>query len=228
MNNALNIKDLTGSEIGLDIRTIIHEVRNPLTNINLAIGELKEVGFVSPDYTAYLDIVKRSTERINELITGLMGNVKTTSGKSLYPVNQLLDDSLEGALDRINLKSIVVRKEYCQRASTIRVDVQAVKMALLNIIINAVEAMKKNKGILVLRTAVVGRTCIVEIEDNGIGIRKKDLSSIFDPFFSRKKNGMGIGLATASKMLRMQGAQLAVRSQLKKGTVFSIHFPLVG
>jgi len=228
MNNALNIKDLTGSDIGLDIRTIIHEVRNPLTNINLAIGELKEVGFVSPDYTAYLDIVKRSTDRINELITGLMGNVKTTSGKSLYPINQLLDDSLEGALDRIELKSIVVHKEYCHGAATIRVDAQEVKMALLNIIINAAEAMKKSKGILQLRTAVVGNTCMVEIEDNGIGMRKKDLSSIFDPFFTLKKNGMGIGLVTVSKMLRMQGAQLTVKSKLKKGTVFTIHFPLAG
>jgi len=217
---------LGGSDIGLDIRTIMHEVRNPLNNISLAIRELKEEGFQSPDCDSYLNIVTRSTDRINELINGLMKNFNAAAGKSRYPVNQLLEESLEGALDRIELKSIRVHKVYFHGTALIQVDVQKVKTALLNIVINAVEAMKKNKGILELRSAVCGNTCTIEIEDNGTGISKRDLASIFEPFFSRKENGMGVGLATTRKILRSQGAQVMVKSKLKKGTTFSIQFPL--
>lgn len=207
-------------------RTIAHEVRNPLTNINLAISQLKEEMESLPgELNLYVDIVKRNSDRINQLITELMNSSRPSEMEMIvYPVNKLLDDTLNWALDRIRLKSIVLTKDYSPEDLRIRVDVPKMKTALLNIIINAVEAMATTNGMLTLRSGVIGNKCRIEIEDNGHGISKENLEKLFDPFFSVKEKGMGLGLTATQNIILTHNATIDVKSELGKGTRFILVF----
>lgn len=207
-------------------RTIAHEVRNPLTNINLAIGQMKEDGGEDhSDLGLYVDIVKRNSDRINQLITELMNTSRPSEmDMVVYPVNRLLDDTMDWAMDRIRLKSILLTKEYSKEMLQIRVDVAKMKTALLNIIINAVEAMVESKGMLTLRSYAIGSKCKIEIEDNGYGISKENLEKLFDPFFSAKVKGMGLGLTATQNIVLTHNATIDVKSELGKGTRFILVF----
>jgi signal transduction histidine kinase len=207
-------------------RTIAHEVRNPLTNINLAVEQLKdELDALRDENVLYLDIVKRNSDRINQLITELMNSSKPAEMKVVRcSVNQLLDDTLNWAVDRMRLKSIMLKKEYCTDSLFIKADIEKLKTALINIIINAVEAMKEGEGVLTIRSFAINNKCRIEIEDNGQGISKESLEKLFDPFFSKKEKGMGLGLTATQNIILTHGGTIEVRSDLGKGTCFTLTF----
>jgi len=136
-------------------RTIAHEVRNPLTNINLAVEQLQaELNGVRPENgELMLEMINRNSARINLLITDLLNSTKFTDLVSTkVSVNHLLDETLELARDRIQLKNIAVFKNYGTGICDISVDVERIKIAFLNIIVNAIEAMEPGQGVLRLTT----------------------------------------------------------------------------
>jgi signal transduction histidine kinase len=139
-------------------------------------------------------------------------------------INQLLDEILEIAKDRIILKNISVQKFYANSFCELLLDKPKIKIALLNIIVNAVEAMPSENGELELTTSLRNGKYIVTIEDNGCGISKKNIKNIFKPYFTNKPNGMGIGLAAASTILASHRAGVKVESEENKGTRFIISF----
>lgn len=206
-------------------RTIAHEVRNPLTNINLSIEHLQ--GIADKELEMYLDIIKRNSERINQLITELLNSSKPAELQlTSCPVNTLLDETLELAKDRIRLKEITLEKIYGTEGAKVNVDVEKIKTALLNLIINAVEAMEDGKGKLKISSSTAGQNCMIEIEDNGSGIDSDNLKKLFEPFFSRKSQGMGLGLTATQNIILSHKGTIDVKSEVGKGTKFILHFPL--
>ncbi len=206
-------------------RTIAHEVRNPLTNINLSIEHLK--GNADDDHEMYLDIIRRNSERINQLITELLNSSKPADLQlTPYAVDQLLDETLELAIDRIRLKEIKLEKNYTSDKREINVDAKKIKMAILNLIINAVEAMEERKGVLKIATEVAAEKCMITIEDNGLGIDPENLKKLFEPFFSKKSKGMGLGLTATQNIILSHKGTIDVESEVGKGTKFIICFPL--
>ena len=206
-------------------RTIAHEVRNPLTNINLAVQQLREELQQAGDHALYMDIVRRNSDRINQLITELMNTSRPTEMETVvYPLSRLLDDTLDWALDRIRLKSIVLVKDYSKEELPVRVDIAKMKTALLNIIINAVEAMEEGKGVLTLRAYAQSGKYKIDIEDNGHGVSKENLERLFDPFYSGKEKGVGLGLTATQNIILTHNATINVKSELGKGTKFIISF----
>ncbi len=104
---------------------------------------------------------------------------------------------------------------------------EKLRIALLNIVINAVEAMEAGKGILTLtidNSATKG-AYTVTIKDNGCGIPEENISRLFEPYFTSKRNGMGLGLAATLNILQSHKANIDVTSALKAGTTFNITFP---
>lgn len=207
-------------------RTIAHEVRNPLTNINLAVEQLKnELDALRDENGLYLDIVKRNSDRINQLITELMNSSKPAEMKlASCSVNQLLDDTLNWAVDRIQLKSVQLVKDYSSERLFIQADIEKLKTALLNIIINAIEAIEENKGVLTIRSLARENKCVIEIEDNGQGISQENLDKLFDPFFSIKEKGMGLGLTATQNIIKTHEGSIEVKSKIGKGTCFTLTF----
>lgn len=203
---------------------LAHEVRNPLSNINLAVEMLKSL-ISNDEYKIYLDIILRGAARINDLVTDLLTStqaVEIQAGK--HSIHQLINEVVAMTDDRIRLKNITIRKDYATRDRKIILDKQKMKIALINIIINAIDAMPSEKGELKLITKSRDGKYVIQIEDNGCGISKAHLKHIFKPFFTKKPGGLGIGLATTYHILQSNHIGINVESEEGKGTRFTLTF----
>lgn len=205
-------------------RVIAHEVRNPLTNINLATEQLRSELDDNQNNGMLFTMITRNSERINQLVSDLLSTTRVTELTfSKVPINQVLDDSLQMAKDRIALNRIQVIKRYDTEICPIAVDVDKVKIAFLNIIINAIEAMDKN-GILEISTSKKDNRCIVKISDNGRGMSKEEVSRLFEPYFTTKEKGNGLGLANTQNIILGHKGSISAESEPGKGTLFTITF----
>ncbi|MDP5139763.1 MAG: ATP-binding protein, partial [Spirosomaceae bacterium] len=102
-------------------------------------------------------------------------------------------------------------------------DPSLMEQVLINLIKNASEARSKNnKSCVELRAYQTNERCIIEVEDNGMGIETEALSKVFIPFFTTKKAGSGIGLSLSRQIVQMHGGEITVQSEINKGTTFRI------
>lgn len=209
---------------GVLATTLVHEIRNPLANISLA-ADILSLGQVEKEQHQFTDIIKRGVERINHILTSFLTAQNDEEIQSEpCSINQLLEEALLINRDRISLKKVVVRKNFAADDLTILVRKQEIKMALINIIVNAIEAMASTGGILILSSSLINGQCLIEIQDNGIGISEKNLPSIFDPYYTSKSGGLGLGLSTTMDILLSNCGTMDVRSEEGTGTHFMLRF----
>ncbi|MEO8151080.1 MAG: ATP-binding protein [Bacteroidia bacterium] len=208
-------------------KTLAHEVRNPLTNINLSVEQLDE-DIKDENCKPLFEIIKRNSKRINDLVTTLMENSKPTELKSSkVTLRSILDKTIALAKDRAALKNIKMETEYNGDNELIEGDESKLTMAFLNIIINGIEAVEENKGVIRLKTDCKEKKCKISIEDNGCGISEDNLGKIFEPYFTGKSNGMGLGLATAHNIIRTHKGIINVESKPGVGTKFNIELDVL-
>jgi two-component system, sporulation sensor kinase E len=207
------------------LRTLAHEVRNPLTNINLSVEQLKPE-LNSEDANIYLDIIARNCGRIDGLISELL-DLSRPAEISLQKADlqEIIDSTLVAASDRIALKNIRLDLLYPSQPAFVMADKDKLKIALLNILINAVEAVPPQSGIISIkiRGDIPGQYKVL-INDNGTGIPEENISRIFEPYFTSKTNGFGLGLAATWNILQSHRAGIDVNSQLGEGTSFVLTF----
>ena len=208
------------------VHTLAHEIRNPLNNISLSVSELREENKESENGSKmYLDIIQRNSIRIGDIITELLNSSRPASIEvKKRPLQDILDESLTSASDRITLKKIKLSKLFAKEKLEILCNQEKLKIAFLNIIINAIEAMKEGKGLLNVLLRKQGNEYIVTIQDNGCGISQENLSHLFEPYFTSKRNGMGLGLASALNILQSHHASIDVQSAVNEGTSFTLTF----
>lgn len=209
-------------------RTIAHEVRNPLTNLNLALEHLRdEMPENNEAVKLYSEIIERNARRIDTLITEMLNSSKPKElNLELADVPEILDDTLTLATDSINLNQVKLQKHYVKNLPRILVDREKLKIAFLNIIVNAIEAMEHGKGELTVDVKLEQNTLVVTLSDNGKGIPADDLEKLFDPFFTEKPGGMGLGLTSTKNIINSHNAYIEVESTVAKGTSFIIYFKL--
>jgi signal transduction histidine kinase len=206
------------------VSALAHEIRNPLTNIKLSVEMLNSV-IKDNDLKVYIDIIVRSSKKIDNLIKELLTIQKLNEIQAeKHSIHQLLEEVIEIAEDRIRLKNIVVRKNFAAQDCEIILDKPKMKIALANIVINAIDAMEPEKGELSLVTNLVGGKYVLLIKDNGCGINKENLKNIFKPYFTNKPGGLGLGLSTTYDILRLNNVNVNVESEEGKGTSFSLLF----
>ncbi|MBN8853439.1 MAG: hybrid sensor histidine kinase/response regulator [Sphingobacteriales bacterium 50-39] len=206
------------------LRTLAHEVRNPLTNINLSVEQLKPE-LNSEDANIYLDIIARNCGRIDGLISELL-DLSRPAEISLQrvPLQSIVDSTLAAASDRISLKGIGMELNYPEHPAYIMADMEKLKIAFLNIVINAVEAVPNQAGRINVTIREDGGHYKVFINDNGSGIPEENISRIFEPYFTSKTNGFGLGLAATWNILQSHRATIDVNSQIGEGTSFVLAF----
>ena len=203
-------------------RTIAHEVRNPLTNINLSIEQLKTEVPETDSTDLFFKMIVRNSERINNLVSDLLNATRVTELKFVdVSINDILDESLDMALDRIELKQIKVVKEYEEGMCSISADVEKIKVAFLNIIVNAIEAMD-TKGELKIITNTEKDKCVIKISDNGIGMSREQVDKLFEPYFTTKEKGNGLGLANTQNIILGHNGSIYGESTAGEGTTFTI------
>lgn len=203
-------------------RTIAHEVRNPLTNITLASEQLRESA-TTEDSLMLLDMIIRNSVRINQLVSDLLHATKAIElNIQKVSINKILDDSLAMAADRIDLSGVKVNKQYTTDDLNVSADEKILRVAFLNIVVNGIESMEPNKGILTLRTKKDNDRCIVEIEDNGSGMGEDTVQKLFEPYFTQKPRGNGLGLTNCQNIILSHRGRIEVKSELGKGSRFIV------
>jgi signal transduction histidine kinase len=204
-------------------RTIAHEVRNPLTNISLAAEQLKDLNNESQEPAMLLEMINRNTVRINQLISDLLNATKSIQlDIKKVRINEVIDETLGMANDRIDLSQVKVVKDYAADPCEVAVDKEKIKIAFLNIIINAIEAMEKGQGLLVLKTRMDGSRCVVEIIDNGLGMNEDTSQKMFEPYFSNKPKGNGLGLTNTQNIILTHKGKIDISTRPGKGTQFIV------
>ncbi|MBI3883063.1 MAG: PAS domain-containing sensor histidine kinase, partial [Sphingobacteriales bacterium] len=204
-------------------RTLAHEVRNPLNNINLAAEQLAaEIN--SDTAKIYIDIINRNSGRIGDLITELLKTSSPDISLRDNNLQEIIEESIAIANDRFILKHIKLITTYPAHVVNISADREKLKVAFLNLIINAVEAMQEGHGELIIDLAIHDGVPVLTIKDNGCGISEENISHLFEPYFTAKKNGMGLGLSTTLTVLQIHNATVEVLSKLNEGTSFIITF----
>ncbi|RYY62316.1 MAG: histidine kinase [Chitinophagaceae bacterium] len=204
-------------------RTIAHEVRNPLTNISLASEQIRDTIEKNPEAELLLDMITRNATRINQLVSDLLNSTRFAQlSSSPADINEVLDEALEQARDRIELNSVKVVKKYDPQIGQVVIDREKIKLAFLNIIVNAIEAMEKGNAELQVASRLVGDRCLIEFRDNGIGLDDEALSRLFEPYFTSKQKGNGLGLTNTQNIILNHKGTIKVKSKPGSGAVFQI------
>ena len=207
-------------------RTLAHELRNPLASIGLATDLItKRLDGREKEIQNYLDIQRRSTKTINELVSELLDSSNySPSALQKEDLAEIMDEALSSASDRIYLAGVKVIKNY-NGPFYIQADEQKLVIALLNIIVNACEATPPGQGLLQVSIEKKESDFVLSIRDNGHGLEPDQVSKLFDAFYTNKKTGVGIGLNSVKYILEEHDAKIDVWSKPNKGTCFSLLFP---
>lgn len=206
------------------VRTLAHEIRNPLTNIGLSLDGLMDKG-LDEDKVPYIDIIKRGSKRINDIISELLQSSKAVELKpELVDLNVLINEVLSIAQDRIELKNIKTDISILDFPVVKVLDKEKFKIAILNLVVNAIEAMDKEDSLLTVGLSKGIDHTVIMIRDNGSGIKEEELKKLFEPYFTTKKTGMGLGLVSTLNIIKSHKANIEVDSKLGVGTTFKVVF----
>lgn len=203
------------------VQSLAHEIRTPLTNINLSTHQLEPD--ISEEKKIYTEIITRNCKRINDLIIELM-NLSTQLDKNMerMELHETVEAALAIAKDRVALKRIEVMTNFKGEEIFIIGDSKGMQTAFLNLIINAVEAMEEGKGKLGIEIISNNKRVSVKISDNGAGIPPENIAYLFQPYYTNKKNGLGLGLATTQSVITAHKGIIEVDSVVGQGTIFTI------
>jgi len=179
------------------------------------------------DDKPYLEIIQRNGKRINDLITELLQSSRPAE-MNLQPVSlqTVVKNVIHSVQDRVVLRKIQINFSSSDAESIIQADSSRLEMAILNILINAIEAVKDESGVIEVILHVKNKQALLIISDNGCGISSENKSRLFEPYFTSKRNGMGLGLATTLTILQAHNANIEVHSEIDHGTIFRILFPI--
>lgn len=208
-------------------RTLAHEIRNPLTNINLALENMVDQAAEDSEFRPMLDIVKRSSGRINDLIDQLL----TSSERGKLLVNEcdligLIKEVIEESSDRTNLSKVEIQTDFDADNLSYPCDMQKIKLAVSNLVCNAIEAIECDKGIVKVGTYTEDGYLFIYVEDNGKGMTDEVKKSLFDPFFTDKHGGVGLGLTATQTIVAEHEGEIEVESAPGYGSTFTISLPL--
>jgi two-component system sensor histidine kinase HydH len=208
------------ASIGKLAAGVAHEIRNPLSSIKGFATYFKERYRKVPEDQKTAEIMIQEVERLNRVITQLLEFARPMDiHKRLTSLGVLVEDSLkliEGDLSRKGLKADV---HIASDMPELKIDPDKFKQVLLNLYLNAIDAMEKGSTLTVeARQEEDTRGVQITISDTGKGIEEEDLPHIFDPYFTTKSSGTGLGLAIVHKIIESHGGKIRVNSQTGIGT----------
>ena len=212
--------------------SVAHEIGNPLNSLNIHLQLLERHCRGTDEEPAddealdMINVAKSEVKRLDLIITQFLTAIRPTKpNMEKLDLKELVEATLNFMKNEIEGRSIVVHCEWPEVMPDISGDLNQLKQALYNLIKNASQAMPEGGRIDIICT-VDEDNLRLSISDTGCGISAKDMGNIFEPYFTRKQTGTGLGLMIVERIVREHGAELAVESEPGKGTVFIINFPL--
>lgn len=217
----INIENITLSRIAA---MIVHDIKNPLNNILLTCSAMEEMQ-LPEEQNDCVKLIRRNSNRINTLMNDLI-IASNELRLNLQPVNihTLLKEVLHNAREAGRFNGIMVHYDYDEHIPHQLIDSELVKKALLQVLVNAFEAVDEQKGMIKITTRTAdGVNCIIELQDNGNGITGGNEQEIFEPCFTTKPGHRGLGLAIARNILQQHNGSLYLLKTNNEGTFFAIH-----
>lgn len=209
------------------VRVLAHEIRNPLNNINLSADHLEMICNESEETKTILSIIQRNGIRISQLITELLDSTRTLDLRfEKYSLQEIIETGLVNSIDRMHLRQMQLVTHFPKQPLMLLAEKSKLAIGFSNLFINAIEAMIPVEGKLEIEVSESAAWYCVEIKDNGKGIPTEQMAKLFEPFFTMKKNGMGLGLSAAYSIFKSHNAEINVESNQRTGTTFTIKFPI--
>ncbi len=229
--NALLRKEIAASQrlvsVGKLAAGVAHEIRNPLSSIKGFATYFREKKPDSKEDRSIADIMVKEVERVNKVVGELLEfSTPVKLNKKITNPKQLIENSLllvkAGAKD----KSISIECEFEKELEPVMLDYDKITQVLLNLYLNAIDAAEKDDALKVICKKDQKKKGVkIIISDTGKGISVDDIVHIFDPYFTTKTSGKGIGLANVHNIVKAHDGKIEVKSREGEGTVFTITLP---
>ena len=214
--------------VGKMAAMITHEVRNPLSSIGLNTELLEEeLEGSTEEAKKLLHAIHREVDRLTAITEEYLAFARLPKPKLAHEaINPMVGALAAFVREDLAAKQVKLLVELGDSDPIALVDAAQLRQCLINLVRNATEALSaKGGGTVTLRTRRAGDRIVIEVEDNGIGIAPDVLPRMFDPFFSTKEGGSGLGLALTQQIVKDHGGDLAVQSTVGKGTTFTVSVP---
>jgi signal transduction histidine kinase len=204
---------------------LAHEIRNPLASIAGAVGILRR-GHSSPEKAAEcLEIIHKECQRLNRMLTSFLDYARPRSPNFLtISMDSVFDSVLGLAGHAVNGAAVSLRRQS-DPGLMLDCDPEQLKQVLLNLVINAIQAMPDG-GEVVMASRAEGGKAIIEVRDQGCGAGEEQMKHLYDPFFTTKENGTGLGLPVAHQIVAHLGGVLSARNNPDRGMTFTVELPL--
>ncbi|NOR12402.1 MAG: GHKL domain-containing protein, partial [Candidatus Aminicenantes bacterium] len=217
------------ASIGRLSASIAHEIRNPLTSVKLNVQKISESECWGEVEKGHLEICQEGIEHIEIFIKELLNFTRVSDLNFLqFPMEQVIDSSLKMIADSLELKNIQVKKVYQKGLPPVFVDGDKMRLVIVNILRNAYEELDEGGEIdiiLSFQEEEEDRKIKIEITDNGTGIAETEWDNIFEPFYTTKSAGIGLGLANAKKIVEQHNGSIRILKKEGKGACFEILIP---
>ena len=227
-----NFESEKGALISMLAAGVAHEIGNPLNSLNIHLQLLErhcggtDKKPADDEALEMIDVAKSEVKRLDLIITQFLSAIRPTKpNMEKVDIKDLVEATLSFMKTEIEDRSIKVRCKWPKIIPDISGDSNQLKQVVYNLIKNASQAMPEG-GRIDIKCKVNTDNLQLSVSDTGSGIPGKDIGNIFEPYFTSKKSGTGLGLMIVERIVREHGAELAVESEPGKGTVFTISFPL--
>jgi signal transduction histidine kinase len=217
------------ASIGRISASIAHEIRNPLTSVKLNIQKVVENEALENIDKEHLEISQEGIGHIENFIKQMLNFTRVSELQlTNFDLEQVIDESIKMIRNTLKLKDVELVKEVHEKLPQVFVDGDKIRQVILNILHNACEAVDKGGKITIglsLLKGRRGRKVKIRIFDNGPGIPKKDRENIFEPFYTTKSTGIGLGLANARKIIEQHNGTIRAVTKKEQGACFEILIP---
>ena len=220
------------STIGVLSRWMAHEIRNPLSSLNINIELLREELLEEAhlrqkdEILSLLNFISYETLRLETNLKDFLDFNRLPPPKLEWiQINEVLESVVRLLSAEVQLKNARIETHYQKKLPLLKLDVSQISLALSNLLLNSIQAIS-DQGEIHLFTRASKKNVFIVLQDNGVGIPEDHLPRIFDFMFSTKPTGSGLGLSIAKKILSDHRGEITVRSEPNRGSVFTLRIPI--
>ena len=224
--NALSIHLQLLEREAKKLRKLVPEIRDPGTRRKPDVRTSNEALEISLKFERYLAVAKGEIHRLDYIITQFLQAIRpTTPQLQTMSVNEVVRETVEVLRPEIHNRGIRVEERLSSTLPLAPIDPAQIKQVLVNLCKNALQAMTRG-GVLTLQTEPAREGVCITVADTGSGIPQELLNRIFQPFYTTKKKGSGLGLMIVQRIIRDHGGRIELESNVQKGTTFRVWLPL--
>ncbi len=208
---------------------VAHEINNPLAGILLFSSNMKKKVKPGSFLEKGLDIIIRETQRCKTIIQGLLEFARDKPPrKTMADINRVIASALSVVGNEFYLRHVTLERHLAEGMARTLLDENQIEQVLINLLLNALQAVEDYGRVRITsRVDAAGKRIEVEVADDGCGISAENVKKIFEPFYTTRSDGTGLGLAVSYGIIKNHQGEIRVFSKLGEGTRFVIDFPIV-